>query len=158
MSDGGREAGRSGRRKEERERGRGISCTVYMTAERSVVPHQTEVGRAGQWSPACPHCRASLFLRERGEETQMGQTPEPRPPLLEGGRDGGREGVKEKTTKNDKSEYVNTTCTLYSIHVHVCVHVHVLFMHCMYARTCTCMYKYMYMYSVCANDFPSPCS
>ena len=97
VSDGGREAGRKGGKEEGRkgERG-GISCTVYMTAERSVVPHRTEVGRAGQWSPACPHCRASLFLRERGEETQMGQTPEPRPPLLEGGREGGRGGRKRK--------------------------------------------------------------
>ena len=131
--EGGREGGRK------KGRGRGISCTVYMTAERLVAPHQTEVGRAGQWSPACPHCRASLFLRERGEETQMGQTLEPRPQLLEGGREGGREGggkegrdgegeeVKEKTTRVSMwtlhvlyTVYMCTcTCTVHALYVHV---------------------------------------
>ena len=137
------EGGREGRRKEERERGRGISCTVYMTAERSVAPHRTEVRRAGQWSPACPHCRASLFLRERGEETQMGQTPEPRPPLLEGGREGWRGGGSKG--KDDKSEYVNTTCTLYSIHVYMYMY-------------CSCTVCTRTVYSVCANASLSPCS
>ena len=135
-----------------------------MTAERSVAPHQTEVGRAGQWSPACPHCRALLFLRERGEETQMGQTPELRPQLLEGGREEGWEGGRGRGRDRGKERergreggrvsegthiHVLYICmdSMQYVHMYcpctVCIHVHVC--------TCTCTVYVL-------NALPSPCS